>query len=58
MAPADPALLKALRDILRLKCREVFQAYLVGIGTGAEDLLDEQLGEGRREKRVLKAFHM
>ena len=53
MAPADHALLKALRDILRVKGREVFQASLVGIGTGAEDLLEEQLGESRREKQVL-----
>ena len=44
MAPADPALLKALRDILRGSLQEDLQA---------EDLLEEQLGEGRREKRVL-----
>ena len=52
MAPVDPALLKALRDILRVKGLEVTQASLVDIGAGA-DLLEEQLGEGRREKRVL-----
>ena len=53
MAPANPALLKALRDILKVKGREVSRASLVDIGAGAEDLLEEQLGEGRREKRVL-----
>ena len=53
MAPADPALLKAFRDILRVKGREVSQASLVDIGAGAEDLLKKQLGEGRRKKRVL-----
>ena len=53
MAPADPALLKALRDILRVKGLEVSQASLVDIEAGAGDFLEEQLGEGRREKRVL-----
>ena len=53
MAPADPALLKALRDILRVKGREVSQASLVDIGAGAEDLPEEQIGEGRWVKRVL-----
>ena len=52
MAPAGPALLKALRDILRVQGREVSQASLVDVGAGVA-LLEEQLGEGRREKRVL-----
>ena len=47
MAPANPALLKALRDILRVKEREVSQASLVDVGAGAEYFLEEQLGEGR-----------
>ena len=41
---------QALRDILRVKGREVSQVSLVDIGAGAEYLLEEQLGEGRREK--------
>ena len=52
MAPANPALLKALRDNLRVKGREVSQASLEDIGAGT-DLLEEQLGEGRKEKRDL-----
>ena len=47
MAPANPALLKALRDILRVKGHEVSQASLVDIRARAEDLREEQLGEGR-----------
>ena len=33
--------------------REVSWPSLVDVFAGAEDLLEEQLGEGRREKQVL-----